>query len=357
MRSPFLSSCLRVGPAVALCVIFTCGRAAFAQGTPPDYGFNWATITNAGNRPANAAEAPEWFNPATNPTPIIRGQVNYEYRITKTEVTYSQYAEFLNAYSPYLDEFGGSMTVSGLLMLEDFTPRPGGGFDTHFRPAPGAENVAVNPSLKHAMIMANWLHSDKGITRDAFRHGAYDLRNIPTNSNGLWLEAPVRQVGARYWIPSVDEWTKAAFYDPNRYGLGQEGYWAYPNASNVQPIPGLPGDGGQTDTGLINSPYLDVGSFPGTASPWGLLDIMGGEMEWTDTTIDELSARVLGVPRGGGMTGMSLPEYVGRIDRLGPESLISIQSFGFRIASIPAPPTMWLLSFGVPVLLRRRRES
>lgn len=325
-------------------------------GVPPDYGFNWATITHAGNRAANASEAPEWFNPATNPTPIVRGQVNYEYRITKTEVTYTQYAEFLNAYVPYLDDAAGAMRVSGLFMDEQYTPRPGGGLDVRFSPIPGYENVAVNPSLKHAMIMTNWLHNDKGITQDAFMHGAYDLRNVPQNPFGMWTAVPARQPGARFWIPSVDEWIKAAHYDPDRYGPGEEGYWAYPNASNVQPIPGLPSMGGQTDTGLINPPLLDVGSYPGTASTWGLLDVMGGETEWTESPASLGDALWLGYSRGGGLAGVPLPASAGRLDQEWGAFNGVLGGAGFRLASIPGPSTSALV-LGAFMMARGRRRA
>lgn len=67
---------------------------ALAQ-TPPDYGYQFATV-GAVNNPA--------FQDPTYPYPVHnlgRGSVSYEYRIAKTEVSTGQWVEFLNAFSNY----------------------------------------------------------------------------------------------------------------------------------------------------------------------------------------------------------------------------------------------------------------
>lgn len=339
---------------LALCLVAllaTTTAIARPQGTPPDYGFDWATITHPGNRAANAQEAPDLYNPNVTPTPILRGAVNHEYRITKTEVTTGQYLDFINAWSPYMQEAAGTLRTGSRFLTFTAVPRPGGGFYDHFSIIPGAENVAVDPSLKFAMLMSNWLHNGKQTSRDSFVNGAYDLRNVPTNASGGWLAVPSRLPGAKYWVPSIDEWIKAGYYDPNRYGTDQGGYWAYPNASNTQPVPGLPGVGG-TDSGLISGPILNAGSYPNTRSTWGLLDVVGGWTEWTDTPQVASFGNYVGEARFGGQQGVPYPANAGRLDEIFGGGLVSLDSFGFRLASIPSPTASLLL---LPLFLTRRR--
>src|SRR5690606_38351242 len=92
-------------------------------------------------------------------------------------------------------------------------------------------------------------------------------------------------------IPTLDEWLKAAHYDPNRYGEGEEGWWIYSHRSDDPPIPGPPGEG-ETSAGyrLPQFRHFDIplGAYPDTLSPWGLLDVTGGTEEWTEETFEEI---------------------------------------------------------------------
>jgi formylglycine-generating enzyme required for sulfatase activity len=47
--------------------------------------------------------------------------------------------------------------------------------------------------------------------------------------------APAKTAIARYWIPTENEWYKAAYYDPAKGGVGVPGYWAYPTRSDTMP--------------------------------------------------------------------------------------------------------------------------
>ena len=79
-----------------------------------------------------------------------------------------------------------------------------------------------------------------------------------------WLSA---ETGARWRLPSEDEWEKAA--------RGREG-WRFPWGERFEP-------------GLLNShdlgPFdtVPVGRYPGGASPFGMLDAAGQVFEWTAT--------------------------------------------------------------------------
>ncbi len=112
----------------------------------------------------------------------------------------------------------------------------------------------------------------------AFETGAYDSSGWGPGGTGQVNHSP----DALFWIPTPDEYTKAVFYDPNRYGTSQGGYWLYPNRSNTPPVGGPPGTPG-AETGSGSYPYdpnnpnrfYPVGSYPNSQTPWGLLDGSG----------------------------------------------------------------------------------
>lgn len=249
--------------------------------TPDADGYTWATITHADNRPTNADETP--MRPDAN-----LGAVNYDYRIATTEVTVGQWFQFVQAYAQFYDfnglappaftGFGISYSFAGLFI------RPGISLN---RPA--------DMSWEYAARYVNWLHNGKVNETWAFENGVYDTATFTFNPDGTANHQTTRAPGARYWIPTVDEWVKAAFYDPNRYGPGQDGYWLFPNGSNDPSIGGLlPGEGGQSNAGWIWEDVLDVGSFPDVRSPFGLLDLTGGVSEllsWTPTHQGSIAAR------------------------------------------------------------------
>ena len=99
----------------------------------------------------------------------------------------------------------------------------------------------------------------------------------------------VREPGARFFLLNQDEWTKAVYYDPDRFGEGQGGYWRYPDGSDTPLIPGAPGVGqtsGGWDYVAAGATHPDVGAY-GVETPWGLLDASGGVREWLETWGEE----------------------------------------------------------------------
>lgn len=311
----------------------------------PDYGYQWATITHAGNRAANAQEAPSLFG-ARSP-----GRVDYEFRIATTEVTVAQWFDFVQAYSPfYADRSDPSFTGLDIYPTSLDPNRPAG-----FRIITGHENKPTTMSWLFAARYANWLHNDKATSPNAFETGAYDLRGLP-DSPAFY---PERLPGARFWIPSLDEWTKAVYFDPNRYGQGEAGYWWYPLGSNEIGVPGPPGVG-QTGAGYfgVGSITLDVGSYPNSRTPWGLLDASGGVQEWTDSGPGSDPERWFERYVRGSEAGMSVPAeteflslywlHAGRFSfSNGP---------GLRMASVvPTPSVFTVFVGGIAIAVRRRR--
>lgn len=316
---------------------------------PDTDGYTWATITHAGNRPTNAAETP--MRPDAN-----LGAVNYEYRMATTETTVGQWFEFVQAYAPFYDFQGGSIANP------EFTSHSiNYGFDGLYVVPGRSLNRAADMSWEYAARYVNWLHNDKVNERWAFETGVYDTATFTFNPDGTPNHQTTRAPGARYWIPNIDEWVKAAHYDPNRYGPGQEGYWLFPNGSNDPSIGGLlPGDGGQSNAGGdwgLGGPFpLDVGSFPDVQSPFGLLDLTGGVselLEWTPGL-------------GGGMLAGGAPfTYEDTGSPFSPDRIEFFFStnidagnwlVGLRLASaVPAPGTIIMALSAMMLTTRRSR--
>lgn len=184
---------------------------ARAQSPPPSYDFDWATVTNAGNRAANPDEAPFLFPPIHTPELLV-GSDPYRYRISRTELTVEQHFEFVQAYAPYWT--GGKPSASEFIGF--FIGWTGSGYEIQ----PGYEKKASNMGWRTAARYCNWLHNGKVNEPWAFEDGAYDTSTFGTNPDGTITDQPRHHPDAKFWIPTHDEWVKAAYYDPHRYGKG-----------------------------------------------------------------------------------------------------------------------------------------
>lgn len=170
------------------------------------------------------------------------GSVGYNYRIGKDEVTAGQYTEFLvavadtDAYGLYSPHMGEPVNNLGANIQ-----RSGSSGTYSYSVAPDWANRPVNHvNLWDAMRFANWLHNGQPTTgvQDATttEDGAYDLDGY-TGFDGTWI---VRKPGARYFIPTEDEWYKAA-YHKNDGATGN--YWEYRTKSDIAPNNTLPDPG------------------------------------------------------------------------------------------------------------------
>jgi formylglycine-generating enzyme required for sulfatase activity len=321
------------------------GGRALAQHPIPE-SERWATITHPGN-------APYVFD--RNGIPYERGRVDYEYQISRTEVTGTEWFEFVQAYAPYVQEdavAGDQFTSRSVITI---------GYREYLLPAVNA-NRPVEIGWRFAARYMNWLHNGKALTPDAFESGAYDTSTFGSVPGVGFTDQQSRSPGARYWIPSADEWTKAAHFDPNRYGEGMPGYWLSSNSSDAVPFPpGLPQNGGLTSTGgLFAFPLPDIASYPGVQSPWGLLDCSGGFAEWTETVHYSNAGDPL--PRYRFVQGSSwIDSYVDselfhfdQIDGIrlfGPTTL-----FGLRVTrAVPGATSVGVFVCALSLLSRRRR--
>lgn len=251
---------------------------AGALGAPPNYSWQWATIGAPGNRPSNPQEMYQ------EPERAL-GAVGYAYRMATTEVTIGQWFEFVRAYAPYVGSDFGKLAFTGEGII--FT-----GFSNgvpQYTMNPANANIATDCGWRYAARFVNWHHNNKALTREAFESGAYETSTFGAVPNAVpggpqYTDQAYHSPGAKYWIPSVDEWVKAAYYDPNRYGPGQDGYWRYPNSQNEPLVGGRPGEPGAQTGGPLTGPGdpIPVGSYMNVNLPWGLFDLSGGENEWTE---------------------------------------------------------------------------
>ena len=130
-------------------------------------------------------------------------------------------------------------------------------------------NKPVNyVSVFNAVRFINWLQNGQG--NGDTENGAYTVGNDPI----------VRNPGATIFLPSEDEWYKAA-YHKNDGVTGH--YFNSPNSSDFQPVGEAPPGGSNSVNGnAILSELTDVGAYAGSTSPYGTYDQGGDVWEWLD---------------------------------------------------------------------------
>ncbi len=299
-------------------------------------------------------------NPGNPARPYdVFGSVGYTYQIGTYEVTAGQYAEFLNAvaatdpyslYNPRMDTASYPLGC-GIKRIDN------GDGTYRYTVAPDWANRPVNyVSWPSAMRFVNWLtngqpvgNEDAGTTES----GSYAMTSLfPTQA--------VRLPGARYVLPTLDEWYKAAYYDPNM--TGGPGYWDYPTRSNMVPSNVLSATGTNNANFenlrggtlyTIGSPYYrtEVGAFAGSPGPWGTFDQAGNVYEWSEAQSPYSSNPYT---LGGGWG--SDPNYMnGAANWI--QTWDTDDEVGFRVALVPEPATLGLLALAGAWVLGRRRPA
>ncbi|HEX4084609.1 MAG TPA: SUMF1/EgtB/PvdO family nonheme iron enzyme [Chthoniobacteraceae bacterium] len=299
-------------------------------------------------------------NPADPATGSLYGSVSYAYEIGEYDVTDSQYCTFLNAVDP-----------SGTNALDLYTtqlanyPECGISFNSgaasgaKYTVIPGDENMpAAYVTYWDALRFVNWMNN--GEMSASTETGAYTLLGGNTDGNGTpsnassLLANPQPNGDATVWLPSENEWYKAAYYDS-----ADGRYSTYATRSNNAPgnIIGNGVDEANCYTGkgycvtqgtsisYGTQNYLTpVGSFTDSASYYGTYDQSGDVFNWLGTTSNEVP-----VIRGGGWDylplGLASSGRNRAIDPTGP-----YQDIGLRVASAsgPVPVTNILFETGNP---------
>ena len=91
--------------------------------------------------------------------------------------------------------------------------------------------------------------------------------------------------GASYFLPTENQWYKAAYYSPNYGGTGVGGYWTYATQSNTDPGATIGSSANQANYDSAIGTATNVGSFIGSGSFYGTFDQTGNVREWNDQII------------------------------------------------------------------------
>ena len=331
------------------------GGAAFAS-PPPDYGFDFVTIGAVNNR---AYEGGGMFGGMAL---AGRGSVSYEYRIGRLEVSTAQWMEFANTIAPLSpDPRNFARPSQWGARLDPFQPGV-----YYLRDVADAAIIPVQGlNWREAAMYCNWLHNGKQATWESVQSGAYDASTFFTDSSGNFTDQATRSPGAKYWIPSLDEWIKAAHFDPDAEDPEHPGtgrWWEYSNSSDDPLTPGEPGYGGETSSvptqpteHYANWFDIPLGAYPDVLTPWGLLDASGGASEWTEEIFTlGPGPRFRGLDGGeaGGSPFTPSLDVIWNMNSVSPTT----GTGGLRIASaIPGPGASVVLAFGALAFARRRR--
>ena len=326
-----------------------------------EYGIEFSTIGDHRNA-SFAGPSPYGY-----PHLEGRGSVGYEYRIARKEVSTAQWMEFVNTFSTqgnHLAFFGFPTWWGASQDLSYQGPGRRYRLNPDF-PYP-AEMGVFDITWREAAMYCNWFHNGKSSDIESLVTGAYDTMTWGWNPATQSFTDEERHLpGARFWLPTVDEWMKATYWDPDRHGEDEGGWWLYPNQSDEPPVhglpeaypsPPLPGPGTSSAGSGYASSYvwLPLGAYEELQSPWGLWDTTGAAREWTEDWVfpESRQYRFLG---GAGLDDdwLELSDHISVMAGTGPDSGGNYS--GVRIASIvPAPASGLFFVMGLPLARRKR---
>jgi hypothetical protein len=266
------------------------------------------------------------------------GGVNYNYRIGKYEVSRGMISDY--------NSLSGGPTIT----LADMTSQGGNGLN---RPATGV-------SWNEAARFVNWLNTSSGhsVAYNFVTAGANDYIGVWSASDpGFDVTNPYRNQNAYYFLPSEDEWYKAAYYDPSLNG-GAGGYWDYATGSNAAPTSVVSGNSPGTAVfghSLSTGPADILNS--GGLSPYGTMAQGGNVWERieSDFILPNDDPTEFHTIRAGywGNVGSSLSSE----SRVSNSRAIDSSLTGFRVASIPELSSSMLMVLGAAFVALCRRRS
>ena len=202
-------------------------------------------LSAVGN-PGNAAD------PATG---SLYGRVSYTFNIATYDVTLTQYSAFLNAvaqtdpYGLYNSNLASDTEVAGI-------QRSGSSGSYTYSVLGDGQRPVTYVSWFDAARFSNWLNNGEPVTHaenaTTTETGAYAL-------NGATSGIVRKSLMAQWYIPSEDEWYKAAYYDPTLNG-GMGGYWAYATRSNTAPGNSWSNRALPNEANYYNSGYTQIQS-------------------------------------------------------------------------------------------------
>lgn len=352
---------------------------------------DWVTVGNVGNSGQLTGDPQTFWGSA------VVGAVAYEYRIGKYEVTNAQYAEFLNG----VDQ-SGSNNLGLYSPAMSFDPR--GGINLNAAASAGAKyelkagqanNPVVFVDWYDAVRFTNWVQNGGGNANT--EDGSYTLQGgtaVPSNAGAI-----TRNAGVDVFLPTEDEWYKAA-YHKNDGATGN--YWKYatrtdvvpysdnplsintPDPSNTGNVFGLDGDSGngyndgyavsgQEFFPVSTNSLTDVGAYGLAVGPYGTFDQGDNVKEWNETiainNLGQIHASLSGGSWSNGAAAVDASvRFFGPVEDIGD----TFDNVGFRLGSfaavidpgpgggsggVPEPSTLLLSALGALSLLRWRRKA
>jgi formylglycine-generating enzyme required for sulfatase activity len=242
------------------------------------------------------------------------GSVAYEYLIGRHEITIEQYCAFLNQvaksdphglYSEWMltEPCVAAITrlgTDGNYTYEVLDEAIAGHINAGAKLKPHRPIACV--SWASAARFCNWLHNGQG--NGSTETGAYAF-------NGERDRRVPREKNARFFLPTEDEWYKAAYYDAARAGSGAP-YWKFGTRSDDSPtvwkslknarwnvesleLPNIANWGWGRGGGDTLAP---VDLFPNAISGYGCHCMSGNAAEWVEPKGDVAARK--GIVRGGG---------------------------------------------------------
>ena len=268
------------------------------------------------------------------------GKVDYHFRMGKYEVSREQFEKA---------GFG--------LSLSDFSAY--GGNDPR-KPATGM-------NWFKAAQFVNYLNTSKGYSPAYKFNGGGNFQLWSSVEAGYNSANQYRNTLAVFFLPNMDEWFKAGYYDPTKTPHSVFGrYWNYANQSDNLPEAVA---GGLAQNSAVYGQPRAVGPAlidnAGGLSYYGTMAQMGNVAEWLENSYDRVNDnpddyRVMRGGDWGNGTGSISWDAVNTVKPdLDPQLYPGSDqlTIGFRVAMIPEPSSLSLLLAGGLVALARRRKA
>ncbi len=268
------------------------------------------------------------------------GSVPYVYQMGKYDVTVGQYLQFLNAVATTSDPDGLYNSNMGGSIFPTFPIVQSGSPGKYSYAVTGTYSQGVNcpifdVSWGAAARFCNWLQNGQPTGSEGnstTETGAYTLDGA---TSGAALMAVTRNPGATYFLPTENEWYKAAYYVG---GGTNAGYWLYPTQSNSVPS-NLLSAAGKNNANYYSSGYSDpsngltpVGAFSASPGPYGTYDMGGDVFQWNETAVTSSY-------RGfrGGAFDANASEMISSYREGAYYPYAAYFDIGFRVAALPQP--------------------
>jgi sulfatase modifying factor 1 len=310
------------------------------------------TVGNPGNSPDSAV--------MTDSTTGY-GAVSYTFQIAKYETTVDQYVAFLNsnAQTDTYSLYDGGMSSAISRVGSD------GNYQYAAQAFMGSKPIASVDWLK-SVRFANWMNN--GQAPGSTETGAYTL-------NGTFTATGIqRNANAQFWLPSENEWYKAAYYS----GTGSD-YWLYPTQTNQVPDKVTADAAGVGSAGPLGNfanygRSANIATVVGTnggPSAYDAFDLGGNVQEWNDTQIITQNGPQTFYSRGvRGSDYLNSAAYLLATERQGYMApTFESSNLGFRVAAAPQPSAvpeidpagmgsvLALVGGGLGLLERRRKRA